>query len=312
MKKTAVAIVLATAPLLGCAAAVPAAGDSSMTVAAATAGPASKSDAMGGSAAASPAARRCHSSHGLPDRRCTPGATYAKVTQKNIGRTICRSGWTGTVRPPESYTEKLKREQIAAYGYRDKNLGDYEEDHLIPLELGGSPRSVRNLWPEYDAGKIPNPKDRAEDALRTAVCNGTAMLAPAQRAIARDWKTAEQVLGLSGPTPSPSPTAPSPSPSPAPTPTPAALSCSASVSSSQPADYSTVDVYVRTAAGAAVTTVAQYKTTSHQKSATADTQGRATVAYSISAATRGYRVVVDVTVQRSGATSHCSASFTPA
>jgi hypothetical protein len=310
MKKTAVAIVLAAAPLLGCAAAVPAASDSSVTVAAATAGPTSKSAAMGGSAAASPAARRCHSSHGLPDRRCTPGATYAKVTQEKIGRTICRSGWTGTVRPPESYTEKLKREQIAEYAYRDKNLGDYEEDHLIPLELGGSPRSVRNLWPEYDAGKIPNPKDKVEDALRTAVCNGTVALVPAQRAIARDWKTAEQVLGLSGPTPSPSPspTAPSPSASP----TLATLSCSASVSNSQPADYSTVDVYVQTAAGAAVTTVAHYKTTSHQKSATADTQGRATVPYDISDATKGYRVVVDVTVQRSGATSHCSTSFTPA
>jgi len=310
MKKTAVAIVLAAAPLLGCAAAVPAASDSSVTVAAATAGPTSKSAAMGGSAAASPAARRCHSSHGLPDRRCTPGATYAKVTQEKIGRTICRSGWTGTVRPPESYTEKLKREQIAEYAYRDKNLGDYEEDHLIPLELGGSPRSVRNLWPEYDAGKIPNRKDKVEDALRTAVCNGRVALVPAQRAIARDWKTAEQVLGLSGPTPSPSPspTAPSPSASP----TLATLSCSASVSNSQPADYSTVDVYVQTAAGAAVTTVAHYKTTSHQKSATADTQGRATVPYDISDATKGYRVVVDVTVQRSGATSHCSTSFTPA
>ena len=92
----------------------------------------------------------------------------------------------------------------------------------------------------------------------------------------------------------------------------ATLSCSASVSNSQPADYSTVDVYVRTAAGAAVTTVANYKTTSHQKSATADTLGRATVPYDISDATRGYRVMVEVTVRASGAAAHCSTSFTPA
>jgi hypothetical protein len=24
----------------------------------------------------------------------------------------------------------------------------YEEDHLVNLELGGAPRSTRNLWPE--------------------------------------------------------------------------------------------------------------------------------------------------------------------
>jgi hypothetical protein len=301
MRKTAVIIVLAVAPLLGCSAAVPAASDSSM---------------LGGSGAAAvaapvapAAARHCHSSHGLPDRRCTPGASYAKVTQENISRTICKSGWTATVRPPESYTEKLKREQIAEYRYRDKSLRGYEEDHLIPLELGGSPRSVRNLWPEYDAGRIPNPKDKVENALRAAVCDGTVRLAPAQRAIARDWETAEHALGLTGPAPSPSRR---PSPSPSPKPTTAALSCTASVSSSHPADYSTVDVYVQTAAGAAVTTVAQYKTTSHQKSATAGGQGQATIPYDISDATKGYQVVVDVSVARTGATAQCSTSFTPA
>jgi hypothetical protein len=84
------------------------------------------------------------------------------------------------------------------------------------------------------------------------------------------------------------------------------------VSNSQPSDYSTVDVYVRTAAGADVTTVAHYKTTSHQKSATADSQGQATVPYDISDATKGYKVVVDVTVKLAGETSHCSTSFTPA
>jgi hypothetical protein len=118
------------------------------------------------------------------------------VTQANIGRTICKSGWTSTVRPPESYTEKLKREQIIEYGYRDKRLHDYEEDHLIPLELGGSPRSAKNLWPEFDGGHIPNPKDKVENALNDAVCDGTVSLRAAQRAIAADWLTAEKKLGL--------------------------------------------------------------------------------------------------------------------
>lgn len=124
------------------------------------------------------------------------GATYAKVTQRNIGRTICKSGWTATVRPPEDYTADLKVVQIRQYGYQRHSTHLYEEDHLIPLELGGSPKSVRNLWPEFDNGHIPNPKDKVENALRDAVCDGTIRLAPAQRAIARNWTTAEHNLGL--------------------------------------------------------------------------------------------------------------------
>ena len=71
-------------------------------------------------------------------------------------------------------------------------------------------------------------------------------------------------------------------------------------------------MYVRTAAGAGITTVAHYKTTDTRKSATASSQGKATVAYYISGATKGYRVVVNVTVTGGRATARCSTSFTPA
>jgi hypothetical protein len=33
-------------------------------------------------------------------------------------------------------------------------LGDFEEDHFIPLAVGGSPRSPKNLWPEPYEGKF--------------------------------------------------------------------------------------------------------------------------------------------------------------
>ena len=84
----------------------------------------------------------CVSRNGKPDRGCTPGAIDPRVTQANLGQTICRrGGYTGSVRPPESYTEALKRSQIPAYGaYRGSSLSDYEEDHLVSLELGGSRR----------------------------------------------------------------------------------------------------------------------------------------------------------------------------
>ena len=48
----------------------------------------------------------------LPNAALTPGATDPAVTQANIYSTICVSGWTATVRPPESYTENLKEEQL--------------------------------------------------------------------------------------------------------------------------------------------------------------------------------------------------------
>src|SRR5690242_10597803 len=73
----------------------------------------------------------------LPDPSCQPGATNPDVTQSTIGSTICVSGWTSTVRPPTSYTNPLKVTQIAEYRYTDTSTADYEEDHLIPLELGG-------------------------------------------------------------------------------------------------------------------------------------------------------------------------------
>src|SRR4051794_1537573 len=77
----------------------------------------------------------------------TPGVLNPAVTQASIGATICRHGWTRTVRPPVFYTNGLKRRGLRAYGLTG-GLSNYQEDHLISLELGGSPTDPRNLWPE--------------------------------------------------------------------------------------------------------------------------------------------------------------------
>src|ERR1700722_18571622 len=84
----------------------------------------------------------------LPDPARTPGAINPAVTQETIGSTICVRGWTRTIRPPGQYTTALKRQQIRDLGYADRRLSNYEEDHLVPLGLGGSPTEPRNLWPE--------------------------------------------------------------------------------------------------------------------------------------------------------------------
>jgi hypothetical protein len=135
-----------------------------------------------------PAPGSCHArgrgDFTLPDRRCTPGAIDPAVRQSNIAVTICRSGYTRTVRPPESVTETEKRASLASYGDAGP-LHAYEYDHLVPLELGGARNDPRNLWPE--PGSTPNPKDALENRLRAMVCAGQLSLAGAQREIALDW-----------------------------------------------------------------------------------------------------------------------------
>jgi hypothetical protein len=133
----------------------------------------------------------CRSVNGLPDPTCTPGVADPRVTQDNILTTICVSGYTTRVRPSSGYTDALKAQQIKAYGYVDTNLADYEEDHLIPLEVGGSPTDPKNLWPEPRSGAYPaTKKDGVENSLHTKVCAGLMTLAAAQTAIAKNWESA--------------------------------------------------------------------------------------------------------------------------
>jgi hypothetical protein len=107
----------------------------------------------------------------------TPGVLNPDVTQATIADTICRTGWTRTIRPPSSYTSALKIEQMAEYGVGGDPSG-YQEDHLISLELGGHPTDPRNLWPE------PYPRasavDSIENDLNSKVCSGELTLESAQ------------------------------------------------------------------------------------------------------------------------------------
>jgi hypothetical protein len=127
-----------------------------------------------------------------PDAARTPGATNPAITQENIRDTICNPRWsTKSVRPDEGYTHRLKVEQIAEYGYSDSRLRDYEEDHFIPLELGGNPTDPKNLWPEPFETSISDggahTKDKVENYLHAEVCSGSLTLEQAQREIAEDW-----------------------------------------------------------------------------------------------------------------------------
>jgi hypothetical protein len=121
-----------------------------------------------------------------------PGAGNPDITQDNVRQTICDPNWsTRSIRPPTSYTNRIKREEIGDYRYTDTDLHDYEEDHIIPLELGGAPDDPRNLWPEPYHASIPDggarSKDRVENYLHIRVCEGKMTLAAAQNLIVTDW-----------------------------------------------------------------------------------------------------------------------------
>jgi hypothetical protein len=175
------------------------------------------------SAAIAPAATPTSTPDGrnavLPDPAFTPGATNPAVTQATISTTICTSGWTATVRPPETYTEHIKHLEVAAGGtatyqgvtypvhgfdLADPNIAHYELDHLVALEVGGAPADPANLWMEpYEAPKGTAPpgtgsqtKDEVENAARAAVCAGRITLADAQHQIAADWAALGRRLGV--------------------------------------------------------------------------------------------------------------------
>jgi len=69
--------------------------------------------------------------------------------------------------------------------------GEYEVDHLISLELGGS-NDIANLWPQSYVSEPFNAhiKDKLENKLHALVCSGRITVETAQKAIANDWTAA--------------------------------------------------------------------------------------------------------------------------
>ena len=129
----------------------------------------------------------------LPDHVLTPGAINPNVTQANIQQTVCVKGFTKKIRPPASYTNNIKRQQLETYYKGQGEMSSVEEDHLVPLIAGGHPTAIENLWPEpriseWNADK----KDRLEFVLYKMVCTQEISLAEAQHAMATNWIDAWQ------------------------------------------------------------------------------------------------------------------------
>jgi hypothetical protein len=76
---------------------------------------------------------------------------------------------------------------MKSYGFTDSRF-NYEFDHLIPLEVGGHPTDVKNLFPEPGYGQYNfHIIDRFENYLHDHVCRGSIRLYEAQKEIATDW-----------------------------------------------------------------------------------------------------------------------------
>lgn len=122
----------------------------------------------------------CVSQNALPDPACTPGAIIPDATKDKI----CVPGYSGDTR---NVPDSEKNQVYAEYGIKTHTAGEYEVDHLISLELGGS-NDIANLWPEPAE---PRPgfheKDKVENYLHMQVCNGAMSQTDAQFQIAHNW-----------------------------------------------------------------------------------------------------------------------------
>lgn len=129
----------------------------------------------------------CLSTDSLPDPACSPGAIDPRVTQENIHETICVPGYSKTVRPPVSVTNRIKKERMQAYGIAAP-MNTVELDHLVPISSGGCVDCVSNLWPQsWIIHPSAHDKDRLEDRLHALICSNQITLQEAQTAIRTNW-----------------------------------------------------------------------------------------------------------------------------
>jgi hypothetical protein len=116
----------------------------------------------------------------LPDPGLTPGAVLTTDVSK-----VCEPGYSKSVR---HVSGKVKAKVYREYEVRTHRSGEYEIDHLVSLELGGS-NDITNLWPEsYETTPWnAHVKDKLENKLHELICSGQLDIREAQKAMATDW-----------------------------------------------------------------------------------------------------------------------------
>lgn len=139
-------------------------------------------------------------SYKLPDPKVTPGATLPYIEADSSAKphvvggieyNVCAKDFrTGPFRKVDESEKKKACEEYGAKNCPGKN---WEIDHLISLEIGGSD-SIKNLWPQpIREARIKD--HEVEDVLPKLVCSGKITLKQAQACISSDWVTCAKKYG---------------------------------------------------------------------------------------------------------------------
>jgi hypothetical protein len=122
----------------------------------------------------------CRANGALQDIACTPGDIISTATKSQV----CTPGYASSVR---NVSTSMKTKAYRMYGITSRRPGQYQIDHLVSLELGGS-NDISNLWPQAASPKPGyHEKDRVENYLHDQVCSGAISLKQAQIDIATNW-----------------------------------------------------------------------------------------------------------------------------
>ena len=118
----------------------------------------------------------------LPNGTLTPGAAIRGVSAAQV----CSRGYARRAR--HRYDREWRRLAAAVRCEYNVRGPGYRIDHLVPIEVGGAPFDIRNLWPQPVAeSRI---KDEIENSAHERICAGTVRIEDAQRAFERNWTTA--------------------------------------------------------------------------------------------------------------------------
>lgn len=135
----------------------------------------------------------------MPDSQLTPGAVASGDAAE-----VCESdGRPGSAysRAHREMNEAQRRADFARYGTPWANRRLYEDDHLVPLCLGGADAAA-NRWPQPRSGQWSSyEKDRLESYACRQVCAGTLSLGEAQHwfLAPADWREAYRRIFESAP-----------------------------------------------------------------------------------------------------------------
>lgn len=237
-----------------------------------------------------------------------------------VARCSTVSGTVRTVRREDDGDVHFDLQLDPAYS-RMLTAGNTDYQHgflVVELVPADEPGCVKGQPPRAATGTYDYGICTGADESTPAVGSHVYVTGPYVLDHVHDWAEIHPAWAISSSKPATTTAAaapPRPSPA-APAPPVAAagpaISCQAGMSNAAPAQYSTTDVVVRTgASGASVSATAHYKSKDTTNTGASGSTSIASIPFSISRATKGYTVVVDVTVSRSGRSASCSTSFTP-